>query len=129
MCAIFHQLSCAVTNSGIGSWTILSVVFALRWLFYNGTIFKWLNCNNGSYYFWLSIISQNKICSVTFVCLAAILWVTLLLIIIVYGFLLLYFYEQVRSYPRRAFNVCDSSLTLSERGLTNKQEALFLELI
>ncbi|XP_062090249.1 plant UBX domain-containing protein 9 isoform X5 [Humulus lupulus] len=38
-------------------------------------------------------------------------------------------YRVVRSYPRRAFNVDDSSLTLSELGLTNKQEALFLELI
>ena len=39
------------------------------------------------------------------------------------------FVEQVKSYPRRAYNVDDSSLTLSEVGLSNKQEALFLELI
>ncbi|PON62675.1 UBX domain-containing protein [Trema orientale] len=38
-------------------------------------------------------------------------------------------YNVVRSYPRCAFNFDDSSLTLSELGLTNKQEALFLELI
>ncbi|KAM6601212.1 hypothetical protein CsatA_020821 [Cannabis sativa] len=38
-------------------------------------------------------------------------------------------YRVVRSYPRRAFNVDNSSLTLSEVGLTNKQEALFLELV
>lgn len=41
----------------------------------------------------------------------------------------LHFYWQVRSYPRRAFKVDDGLLTLSELGLTNKQEALFLELI
>lgn len=40
-----------------------------------------------------------------------------------------YFCEQVRSYPRRAFTVGDSILSLSELGMTNKQEALFLELI
>ncbi|KAM2729155.1 hypothetical protein EV1_000579 [Malus domestica] len=38
-------------------------------------------------------------------------------------------YRVVRSYPRRAFTVGDSILSLSELGLTNKQEALFLELI
>ncbi|GMN68695.1 hypothetical protein TIFTF001_037751 [Ficus carica] len=38
-------------------------------------------------------------------------------------------YRVVRSYPRRAFKVDDGLLTLSELGLTNKQEALFLELI
>ncbi|XP_021817047.1 plant UBX domain-containing protein 9 [Prunus avium] len=38
-------------------------------------------------------------------------------------------YRVVRSYPRRAFTLDDSLLTLSEVGLTNKQEALFLELI
>lgn len=42
---------------------------------------------------------------------------------------LLHFYRQVRSYPRHAFKVDDGLLTLSELGLTNKQEALFLELI
>ncbi|CAK7348014.1 unnamed protein product [Dovyalis caffra] len=35
----------------------------------------------------------------------------------------------VRPYPRRAFSVSDISLSLNELGLTNKQEALFLELI
>ncbi|XP_039050818.1 plant UBX domain-containing protein 8-like isoform X2 [Hibiscus syriacus] len=38
-------------------------------------------------------------------------------------------YRLVRPYPRRAFGEEESSLTLSELGLTNKQEALFLELI
>lgn len=37
--------------------------------------------------------------------------------------------EQVRPYPRHAFSIADSSLTLRELGLTSKQEALFLELI
>ncbi|KAK8577643.1 hypothetical protein V6N13_027910 [Hibiscus sabdariffa] len=38
-------------------------------------------------------------------------------------------YRLVRPYPRRAFGDGESSLTLNELGLTNKQEALFLELI
>ncbi|XP_038688011.1 plant UBX domain-containing protein 8-like isoform X2 [Tripterygium wilfordii] len=38
-------------------------------------------------------------------------------------------YRLVRPYPRRAFSVGDSALTLNELGLTSKQEALFLELI
>ncbi|KAK8685042.1 hypothetical protein V6N13_041053 [Hibiscus sabdariffa] len=38
-------------------------------------------------------------------------------------------YRLVRPYPRRAFGDEESSLTLNELGLTNKQEALFLELI
>ncbi|TXG62796.1 hypothetical protein EZV62_009790 [Acer yangbiense] len=38
-------------------------------------------------------------------------------------------YRVVRPYPRRAFNVSDGSLSLTEAGLTSKQEALFLELI
>ncbi|GMI71708.1 hypothetical protein like AT4G11740 [Hibiscus trionum] len=38
-------------------------------------------------------------------------------------------YRLVRPYPRRAFSDGESSLTLNELGLTNKQEALFLELI
>ncbi|XP_024018228.1 plant UBX domain-containing protein 9 isoform X1 [Morus notabilis] len=38
-------------------------------------------------------------------------------------------YRVVRSYPRRAFTVDDGLLTLSKLDLTNKQEALFLELI
>ncbi|KAG6748037.1 hypothetical protein POTOM_047932 [Populus tomentosa] len=38
-------------------------------------------------------------------------------------------YRVVRPYPRRVFSVCDISLSLNELGLTNKQEALFLELI
>nr|XP_034904594.1 plant UBX domain-containing protein 8-like isoform X4 [Populus alba] len=38
-------------------------------------------------------------------------------------------YRVVRPYPRRAFSVSDISLSLNELGLTNKQEALFLELI
>ncbi|KAL3018793.1 hypothetical protein AAZX31_05G047500 [Glycine max] len=36
---------------------------------------------------------------------------------------------QVRPYPRRAFSDGESAATLDELGLTNKQEALFLELI
>ncbi|XP_010255516.1 PREDICTED: plant UBX domain-containing protein 8-like isoform X2 [Nelumbo nucifera] len=38
-------------------------------------------------------------------------------------------YRLVRPYPRRAFGDGESSLSLSELGLKNKQEALFLELI
>ncbi|XWS38414.1 hypothetical protein CRYUN_Cryun19dG0129200 [Craigia yunnanensis] len=38
-------------------------------------------------------------------------------------------YRLVRPYPRRAFSDGESSLTLNELGLTDKQEALFLELI
>nr|XP_011469064.1 PREDICTED: uncharacterized protein LOC101293230 isoform X2 [Fragaria vesca subsp. vesca] len=38
-------------------------------------------------------------------------------------------YRVVRSYPRHAFTTKNSLLTLRELGLTNKQEALFLELI
>ena len=38
-------------------------------------------------------------------------------------------FEQVRSYPRRAYSVNDRSATLNEVGLSNKNEALFLELI
>ncbi|KAI4327009.1 hypothetical protein L6164_019514 [Bauhinia variegata] len=38
-------------------------------------------------------------------------------------------YRLVRPYPRRAFSAGESALTLSELGLTSKQEALFLELI
>ncbi|KAG5223331.1 UBX domain-containing family protein [Salix suchowensis] len=38
-------------------------------------------------------------------------------------------YRLVRPYPRRAFSDGESALTLSELGLTSKQEALFLELI
>lgn len=38
-------------------------------------------------------------------------------------------YRVVRPYPRHAFSIADSSLTLRELGLTSKQEALFLELI
>ncbi|XP_012083477.1 plant UBX domain-containing protein 9 isoform X2 [Jatropha curcas] len=38
-------------------------------------------------------------------------------------------YRVVRPYPRRAFCVGESSLSLNELGLTNKQEALYLELI
>ncbi|KAJ6328566.1 hypothetical protein OIU77_010286 [Salix suchowensis] len=38
-------------------------------------------------------------------------------------------YMVVRPYPRRAFSASDISLSLNELGLTNKQEALFLELI
>lgn len=37
--------------------------------------------------------------------------------------------EQVRPYPRRAFSDGESAASLAELGLTNKQEALFLELI
>ncbi|XP_057763897.1 plant UBX domain-containing protein 8-like [Salvia miltiorrhiza] len=38
-------------------------------------------------------------------------------------------YRLVRPYPRRAFSDGESSSTLSELGLTSKQEALYLELI
>ncbi|KAL9246755.1 hypothetical protein vseg_020250 [Gypsophila vaccaria] len=38
-------------------------------------------------------------------------------------------YRLVRPYPRQAFSDGESSLSLSELGLTSKQEALFLELI
>ncbi|KAG8663902.1 plant UBX domain-containing protein 9 isoform X2 [Manihot esculenta] len=38
-------------------------------------------------------------------------------------------YRVVRPYPRRTFCTGDSSLSLNELGLNNKQEALFLELI
>ncbi|KAI5417321.1 plant UBX domain-containing protein 8 [Lathyrus oleraceus] len=38
-------------------------------------------------------------------------------------------YRLVRPYPRRAFGVGESAVTLEELGLTNKQEALFLELV
>ncbi|KEH18955.1 Ara4-interacting protein [Medicago truncatula] len=38
-------------------------------------------------------------------------------------------YRVVRSYPRRAYSVNDRSATLNEAGLSNKNEALFLELI
>ncbi|KAL9275765.1 Plant UBX domain-containing protein [Drosera capensis] len=38
-------------------------------------------------------------------------------------------YRVVRPFPRRAFSDGDSNVTLSELGLTSKQEALFLELI
>ncbi|KAK9147749.1 hypothetical protein Scep_006506 [Stephania cephalantha] len=38
-------------------------------------------------------------------------------------------YRLVRPYPRRAFSDEESQLSLSELGLTSKQEALFLELI
>ncbi|XAR70338.1 hypothetical protein NMG60_11027162 [Bertholletia excelsa] len=38
-------------------------------------------------------------------------------------------YRVVRPFPRRAFSDGESTLTLSELGLTSKQEALFLELI
>ncbi|KAJ8477499.1 hypothetical protein OPV22_021226 [Ensete ventricosum] len=38
-------------------------------------------------------------------------------------------YRLVRPYPRRAFTEEESQLSLSELGLTGKQEALFLELI
>ncbi|KAE9606582.1 hypothetical protein Lal_00026309 [Lupinus albus] len=38
-------------------------------------------------------------------------------------------YRLVRPYPRRAFSYEESKSTLEELGLTNKQEALFLELI
>ncbi|CAL9058053.1 plant UBX domain-containing protein 8-like isoform X1 [Musa acuminata AAA Group] len=38
-------------------------------------------------------------------------------------------YRLVRPYPRRAFTEEETQLSLSELGLTSKQEALFLELI
>ncbi|KAK7251262.1 hypothetical protein RIF29_34304 [Crotalaria pallida] len=38
-------------------------------------------------------------------------------------------YRLVRPYPRRAFSDGESAATLDELGLTNKQEALFLEFI
>ncbi|KAL5565528.1 hypothetical protein UlMin_028692 [Ulmus minor] len=38
-------------------------------------------------------------------------------------------YRVVRAFPRRAFSLDNSLSTLNELGLTNKQEALFLELI
>ncbi|GAB2209789.1 hypothetical protein Droror1_Dr00027014 [Drosera rotundifolia] len=38
-------------------------------------------------------------------------------------------YRVVRPFPRRAFSDGDSNVTLSELGLTSKQEVLFLELI
>ncbi|WOL05252.1 plant UBX domain-containing protein 8 isoform X1 [Canna indica] len=38
-------------------------------------------------------------------------------------------YRLVRPYPRRSFGQGESELSLSELGLTSKQEALFLELI
>ncbi|CAA7017388.1 unnamed protein product [Microthlaspi erraticum] len=38
-------------------------------------------------------------------------------------------YRVVRSYPRRAFSLQDGALTFEELSLTNKQEALFLELL
>ncbi|KAI9079824.1 hypothetical protein K1719_038234 [Acacia pycnantha] len=38
-------------------------------------------------------------------------------------------YRLVRPYPRRAFSDGEGASTLDELGLTNKQEALFLELI
>ncbi|KAH9615908.1 hypothetical protein KSS87_009901 [Heliosperma pusillum] len=38
-------------------------------------------------------------------------------------------YRLVRPYPRQAFSDGESNLSLSELGLTSKQEALFLELI
>ncbi|XP_010529545.1 PREDICTED: plant UBX domain-containing protein 8 [Tarenaya hassleriana] len=38
-------------------------------------------------------------------------------------------YRLVRPYPRRPFSQGESELTLSDAGLTSKQEALFLELI
>ncbi|XP_058104806.1 plant UBX domain-containing protein 8-like isoform X2 [Magnolia sinica] len=38
-------------------------------------------------------------------------------------------YRLVRPYPRRAFSDGESQLSLSELGLSSKQEALFLELI
>jgi hypothetical protein len=39
------------------------------------------------------------------------------------------FGKQVRPYPRRAFSIQDGALTFEELSLTNKQEALFLELL
>lgn len=38
-------------------------------------------------------------------------------------------YRVVRPYPRRAFSIQDGALTFEELSLTNKQEALFLELL
>lgn len=38
-------------------------------------------------------------------------------------------YRLVRPYPRRTFSIEESASTLSELGLINKQEALFLELM
>ncbi|CAN6484934.1 unnamed protein product [Victoria cruziana] len=38
-------------------------------------------------------------------------------------------YALVRPYPRRAFSEADKGLSLSELGLSSKQEALFLELL
>ncbi|KAL6661926.1 hypothetical protein ACP70R_001310 [Stipagrostis hirtigluma subsp. patula] len=38
-------------------------------------------------------------------------------------------YRLVRSYPRRAFTDAESQMSLSDLGLTSKQEALFLEQI
>ncbi|CAH2069220.1 unnamed protein product, partial [Thlaspi arvense] len=38
-------------------------------------------------------------------------------------------YRVVRPYPRRAFSLQDGALTFEELSLTNKQEALFLELM
>ncbi|XP_054779767.1 plant UBX domain-containing protein 8-like [Prosopis cineraria] len=38
-------------------------------------------------------------------------------------------YRIVKSYPRQAFSMDDSSFTLSEVGLTSRHEALFLELL
>ncbi|XP_024009895.1 plant UBX domain-containing protein 9 isoform X2 [Eutrema salsugineum] len=38
-------------------------------------------------------------------------------------------YRVVRPYPRRAFSIQDGALTFEELSLTNKQEALFLELV
>ncbi|XP_065864758.1 plant UBX domain-containing protein 8-like [Euphorbia lathyris] len=38
-------------------------------------------------------------------------------------------YKLVRPYPRCTFSTSDGSLSLNEVGLTNKQEALFLEMI
>ncbi|KAL5221246.1 hypothetical protein ABZP36_025959 [Zizania latifolia] len=38
-------------------------------------------------------------------------------------------YRLVRSYPRRAFSDAESQMSLSDLGLTSKQEALFLEQI
>lgn len=46
-----------------------------------------------------------------------------------YNIILFQFYEQGRSYPRCPFGGNDCLLSLGELGLTNKQEALFLELI
>ncbi|KAF8087158.1 hypothetical protein N665_0596s0010 [Sinapis alba] len=38
-------------------------------------------------------------------------------------------YRVIRGYPRRAFSLQDGALTFEELSLTNKQEALFLELL